>query len=245
MTPIEESVRQAKQQVCAERVAMKERPILFSGEMVRAILDGRKTQTRRVIRLPKHLEHHHIDKWAWPGTLGWQPMEKKSDPIKCPYGQPGDRLWVRETWRIADMLVDGYERDAPYWLQFHADAAVYGIEGSEGNEKIRPAEYQGVGENGLSVDSKFGKWRPSIHMPRWASRVTLEIVDVRVERLQNISEKDVHSEGILERGTIERLGPEMRVYYSGFADYWDFENAKRGFPWDSNPWVWVVEFKKL
>lgn len=199
---------------------MKERPILFSGEMVRAILDGRKTQTRRVMKCPVSC-HSKI--------LG-QPMEHepmvshKGDWHKpnewSPYGIPGDRLWVRETWQALNV-----HRDIPM-KQVTPQPPICCL-AFKATEQDRKKER-------LPVYS--GKWRPSIFMPRWASRILLEITNVRVERVQEINEADALAEGVGFWGcdTIEV-----------FQNLWDSINAKRGYSWESNPWVWVIEFKRV
>ncbi len=193
---------------------MGEKPILFSGEMVRAILDGRKTQTRRIVK----------------GT-------------KCPYGKTNDRLWVRETHAIESNLrvlpanqypppfSDGrptsWRHDAEigdYWLQCHYRAT-----------DPRPelaCEHEACGN-----DPCRRVWRPSIHMPRWASRIQLEITGLRMELLQDISDEDAKSEGIETPERPDDLG----AYSIGFAVLWNQINGKKH-PWASNPWVWVVEF---
>ena len=166
----------------------KEHPILFSGEMVRAILNGRKTQTRRVVTQAKMQD-------ATEDVIGllWRAGE-----IRCPYGTRGDSLWVRETFAIWGQFQDG-----PAYC-YRADGDKAGI-----------------------------MWKPSIHMPRKASRIMLSVERIRVERLQNITEDDAAAEGI-ERNS----GP----YILDFARLWDQINAKRGHTWSSDPWVWVVEF---
>jgi hypothetical protein len=164
---------------------MNERPILFSGEMVRAILEGRKTQTRRVIKPQLRINY------------------------KCPYGQPGDRLWVRETWQC---------------FKPNTEEII-----NPNTVNIRALAYRATNE-------WRGKWRPSIHMPRWASRITLEITAVRVERLQDIGEVDAMREG---DPTCEN------THIDWFRALWDSINAKRGYSWESNPWVWVVEFQRI
>lgn len=189
----------------ARRCDVKERPILFSGPMVRAILEGRKTQTRRV-------------KKPQPIDLG---VIHIVGQIKCPYGQPGDRLWVRETF-------------CPDWC----DEVIYRADDPTGRA-ARDAGY-----------SHEPKWKPSIFMPRWASRIDLEVVGIRAERLQEISEDDALAEGC-EPGGGACSGPMDPVEYDGytasdeFAALWDSINAKRGHSWESNPWVWVVEFKRV
>jgi hypothetical protein len=178
---------------------MTERPILFSGPMVRALLADRKTQTRRVLK---------------PQTSGHLGMVNT-----CPYGQPGDRLWVREGHYFTN--VRGCEREGQViYAADHPDAK-------------RPP--MGVGH----------PWRPPIHLPRWACRLVLEIVAVRVERLQDISASDCYAEGC-ERPKDVRVGSDVceRDNARGwYRDLWDRLNTKTA-PWASNPWVWVVEFRR-
>ena len=183
---------------------MKERPILFSAPMVRALLAGTKTQTRRIIK-PQHLAFFNQDAAAMLSDWNERPL---------PYGQPGDRLWVRETF--------GH---------------------FECNQHFKPGcnVYYRADGNCLELEP----WRPSIHMPRWASRITLEITSVRVERLQDISEADAQAEGApFELGELERLilGAKAK-YRSGFCRLWQSINGPGS--WDANPWVWVVEFQRV
>ena len=189
---------------------MKERPILFSGPMVRAILDGKKTMTRRVMKLP--ISHNDIESVS-DITGGWWCGFNSNDTsylLTCPYGQPGDRLWVRETWRST--RVD--KTPAP---------CIYRADGGK---------------------TPYGKpWIPSIHMPRWASRITLEITGVWVERVQEISEENAKAEGV----TPSIVGQDLDHlrYRAGFQSLWDSINAKRGYGWDANPWVWVLTFRRV
>jgi len=193
---------------------MKERPILFSGEMVRALLDGRKTQTRRVIKPQPRDVHAELARHAKPKELG------------CPHGQPGDLLWVRETWKPLHSENDILYRASHGEITRHLDQ-----------------------DKWFEIDWRKRKdgWRPSIHMPRWASRITLRVKDVRVERVQEISPEDAMAEGIRH---IARWGPRGELIQAmldapeTFASLWNSINAKRGFGWDANPWVWVVEFEK-
>lgn len=207
---------------------MTERPILFNGEMVRAILDGRKTQTRRVVK-PQPSVHEMS-----PG-----PDSGPEDIISyCPYGAPGNQLWVRETWCNADILHLGYNLDDPTTIGYRADESAYLFEGlplmgSKLNTKDWNWEHESV------------KWKPSIHMPRWASRINLLIKDVRVERVQDISSHDISAEGI----SCDRE-PDCEPYnfcanrIESFIYLWDSINGKRpGCAWADNPWVWVVEFE--
>jgi hypothetical protein len=202
---------------------MKERPILMSDTMVRAILDGRKTQTRRVVKPQpdRAMVAPHCENGWWMWRV-WTPEHAKHGypstrygDVRCPYGVPGDRLWVRETWAPHP----SGERTAFY-------AATLG----------------GLYVGGFPEWD--GPWKPSIHMPRWASRITLEVVNVRVERLQDISEADAQAEGCdpAIAGHCED-GP-LRTYRTGFVRLWDNINAERA-TWASNPWVWVVEFKRI
>lgn len=204
---------------------MKERPILFSGEMVRAILRDvdPKGQTRRVVKgvalemLGNGFTPEYV---ADPGNSAW-----------CPYGKPGDRLWVRETFARC-----ACEQCRAIWPA----ETPHGILGYR-------ATYGGP---------SMMIFKPSIFMPRWASRITLEITKVRVERLQDISEEDAIAEGI-ERIHGAAEGDNRFSYFSDgfhrnfptgketFAHLWDSINSKRGFGWDKNPWLWVIEFKKL
>ncbi len=189
---------------------MKERPIIFSGEMVRAILERRKTQTRRVIKPQPLSEISYRDYCAV--------VDGKK--IFCPYGQPGDRLWVKETLHRFDIDLHSTMIGATY------DADLTAVIGQ--------------GPQGSWCGRALGwPWKhdtlPSIHMPRWASRITLEITGVKVERLQDITVGDAINEGFGRYG----------FPIDGFEMIWDRLNAKRGYVWDVNPWVWVIEFKKI
>lgn len=194
----------------------RERPILFNGEMVRAILDGRKTQTRRVMK-PQPGNDNRI---PWPGRKNIV-INIRDDrvPQLCPYGQPGDRLWVRETFRLFDS---------------HQECSCY--------DSCVCSKYNG--KPVYRADSYWdeSKWKPSIHMPRWASRITLEVTGVRVERLQDISEVDAHNEGI----TLDMLPynpADQHPCRTWFRGLWEQINGPGS--WDANPWVWVVEFRRM
>lgn len=188
---------------------IKEHPILFSAPMVRAILAGAKTQTRRVVHR-RHLAQINLTRG--PIRANW------SKPM--PYGQPGDRLWVRETWsREFEGGVCYRADDAPGEVAEFVDAQGNPIKGS--------------------------RWKPSIHMPRWASRITLEITGVRVERLQDISEADAQAEGCaLECMTPTGDDSGSAIWGpGGYIALWESLNGPGS--WEANPWVWVIEFKRV
>jgi hypothetical protein len=215
---------------------MAEKPILFSGDMVRAIMDGRKTQTRRVSGLDRF--NKQPGRWRLEGNMmafdgGFDYVELP----KSPYGRPGDCLWVRETWAT----VNSYDTLPPSKIP-------------HGGKSWPVVWYDAdPGAAGLSNTKSphLGKKRPSIFMPRWASRLTLRVTDVRVERLQDITEEDARAEGSGysvedSRGNVwdaRSIGREGS-YITGFKCLWDSINAKRGYAWDSNRYVWVVEFER-
>ncbi|EBV3773780.1 hypothetical protein E1563_18540 [Salmonella enterica subsp. enterica serovar Richmond] len=210
---------------------MKERGMIFNAEMVNAILSGRKTQTRRPIkwkqtRFTEIAERDDGSLWPWA-----EDCERGGDIwFACPYGEIGDRIWVRETWQVIHDHIDEsshveYRTYAPsipkekdrYWHTVYAEH--FGDESRE--------------------DRGF-PWRPAIHMPRWASRILLEITDVRVEKLRDLSEEDAKSEGITPSAGGVLPGWEYRI---NFRDLWmDIYGTDN---WEANPWVWVIEFKRI
>lgn len=206
---------------------MKKRPILFSAPMVRAILDGSKTQTRRV---------------AKGEVLQWLEREKFSPAFVadagnhlCPYGQPGDRLWVREGHYLHGIWSVRKADDGKRRWTFHPNHDM-GAQFTEPNGFIK-------GRN-----TTVAGWyrRPSIHMPRWACRITLEITGVRVERLQDISEVDAQAEGTpadLLPMDVSRMPYLSSIEAGRYAALWESINGPGS--WDANPWVWVVEFKRV
>ena len=203
---------------------MKDRPILFSAPMVRALLDGSKTQTRRLVKPqpPAHLNKlRHIGNGDWQFVEDTCQLADTVSTVRCPYGQPGDRLWVRETW----------------WRDEEDNSIIYRV---DANSDI---VYVNKHETGLA---KYN-WRPSIFMPRAASRITLEITAVRVERLQDISGADAQAEGIVPDGDGGWHLADTRHYMgdpiSSYASLWEYINGADS--WDLNPWVWVIEFKKV
>ncbi|MDW3712899.1 hypothetical protein [Pseudomonas sp. 2023EL-01195] len=206
----------------------KDRPIIFSGPMVRAILEGRKTVTRRVIKPQPYIDTS--GNFCWNGSNYGQnengprsaalasPIPcSKTKRVACPYGKPGDRLWVRETHFINDFRGANVPEDdrAEAEIVYRADP----LPCWEGEESEIP-------------------WRPSIHMPRWASRILLEITAVRVERVQDISDEQALAEGVDQTNTSIPGYARQR-----FQDLWESINGTGS--WDANPWVWVVEFKRI
>ncbi|EPW2082229.1 hypothetical protein [Klebsiella pneumoniae] len=237
---------------------MKERGMIFNGEMVRAILDGRKTQTRRPVKFPVH------DKNLGCELAGNELAGELSagNYLNSAFGKPGDRIWVREAYRLPASLDDvsptgvgemavatGYRKPwAPTFYEFTGTFSD-GWKGFETPPKVSDA----------------GKLRPSIHMPRWASRILLEITDVRVERLNAISEEDAQREGVhtevWDQTVVARnyaVSDEFfqfwsddmphyvemnQLYRSSFRSLWvSIYGAEN---WQANPWVWVIEFKRV
>lgn len=213
----------------------KERPIIFSGSMVRAILDGRKTQTRRVI---KNIVE---GSGGWPSFSKGRHHGNMVKPKYCPYGLPGDRLWVRETYAI-HQTVDHIRRpDGRAFSEVSDGCAAYRADGHDTVEDLR-SHIKVMGDMSLeAIEIQGDRWRPSIHMPRWASRITLEVTDVRVERVQEI---ETSPEDMLAEGVTAVTEAAVHLAFE-FRKLWDSINAKRGFGWDVNPWVWVVSFKVL
>lgn len=217
---------------------MNEKPILFSGEMVRAILCGLKTQTRRIVAPQpdisilkpayQNLEFEFrrmpvLGPTHTPAEWGFVPRHDKQNAVpifgyKCPYGTTGDLLWVRETFALSpgfDSLPPSQSGDESIWWK--------------ASTPILPTGYAAC----------HGKWRPSIHMPRWASRLTLHVKNIHIERLQEITDEDALKEGV------DRTNTSIPGYAkTRFQRLWDSINKNRGYGWDANPWVWVIEFKR-
>ncbi len=230
---------------------MKERPILFSGSMVRALLAGTKTQTRRTSKLD--LINENPQRWndvrCFDGD--WSFRQTKPDNgrviaeevISCPYGQPGDRLWVRETWGLTAQCDD---INGPGDVIAYRAGGEFVYEDTIGGRRLRHTKSGAIMQPNHFCPPPQ-KWVPSIHMYRWASRITLEITDVRVERLNKISAADAQAEGIagvaLEDIPEGRAGRVLLDPVAGYQSLWNEINGASS--WDLNPWVWVVGFKRV
>lgn len=210
----------------------------MNSEMVRAVLDGRKTQTRRLIKTqPKFLD----GSWGWHNRKIFKKniyVDCPSDTMNlfCPYGKGGDRLWVRETFQIVDF------ETGSVWYRANGDDKFWQKRFAEANEE-------------RILKCKKPTWVPSIHMPRWASRLTLEITNIRVERLNDISEEDAKAEGVQKMdsehyksfpwlGAMHPIKGYPKVFpnaVSAFKSIWEEIYGS----WEANPWVWVIEFKKM
>jgi len=200
----------------------KETGIIMTGDHPSKILRGEKTMTRRTRGLNEI--NKHPDLWEWFGydnsgrysfrspRFNWHEILN----IRCPYGRVGDRLWVKETFKV--------HQRSPDVVWYRADFQPFGRLSQE--------------------QAKSQWWRPARFMPRWASRITLEITGIRVERLQEITSEDCKLEGIPphQMGNVIQEGYPVQ---KAFANLWDSINAKRGYSWEKNPWVWVIEFKLL
>ncbi|MDR1661247.1 MAG: hypothetical protein LBR95_02295 [Azoarcus sp.] len=226
---------------------MKARPILFSAPMVRAILNSKKSMTRRAVKLD-------ISGIVARGGKQWR-IDDPNAVRACPYGNVSDQLWVRETWRVGawsdgkiavDYRADNHSRrewlnvrDKNQWRRLIEQSAQDAIGRHNGDRFVWDP-----GESPC-------RWRPSIHMPRWASRITLEITDIRIERLQDIIEDDAIAEGVGQIVLeillgIQQCGECAAIDFDPVNEYrklWESINGENS--WDKNPWVWVVEFRRI
>ncbi len=259
---------------------MKETPIPFTGPMVRAILEGRKTMTRRVLKKqPYRSPHDNCWEWnGWGGADDGPIMAGRFGQFlieQCPYGQPGDRLWVRETW--VELMHTSPGSDMPELCEgdklMEPATSYVGADGEtrwtysgrviayRATSKVEFCDGDGfIGEMANKED--MPRWKPSIFMPRWASRIMLEITSILVERVQDITEEDAKAECSNREAAYD--DPDLkyestcgedrgagagyfcpRSYVDGFRNLWDSINSKRGFGWDANPYVWVVGFRRV
>ncbi|EMF9966161.1 hypothetical protein [Pseudomonas aeruginosa] len=207
----------------------RERPILFNDQMVRAILEGRKTVTRRVVKPQPDFLGSMVD----PNTPFKTLDAGLHARITCPYGEPGDRLWVREAWQGPLISDEEQAANQSWWKDMtkfqNPGHCAYRASGDD-NEYVDPDGYFHC------------KWKPSIHMPRWASRILLELTAVRVERLQDISEEQARAEGYPAERECETGGSGLDAWL-WFRSLWGEINGPEAFT--ANPWVWVIEFKRV
>lgn len=236
---------------------MKERGMIFNGEMVRAILNGCKTQTRRIVKgadgavkFCKEWDINGEEIFVVLGEKDHTGMNPVLGAIPCPFGAVGERIWVRETWGVVSHELDKDGRiqpwtpdrpatvihEMPFGNGYYSGHAIYAADGD-----FTWGDDDGY-EDGRSC------WKPSIHMPRWASRILLEITDVRVERLNAISQEDAQAEGMELTGwrptySDPDSGGEVWTPYDNFARLWESIYGEGS--WKANPWVWVVEFKLI
>lgn len=223
---------------------MREIPVLYNGAMVRAILDDRKTQTRRIVK---------PQPWRHPDTgVLWIGEDTKVEDLLadragiCKY-LPGDRLWVRETW----MPYDTSTEDDAVWVLYKAsnDQRPDGIAPEKFGSGVRrsaPVQVVEWARDAIEMEEVVGgRWRPSIHMPRWAARLFLDVQDVRIERLQDISEEDARAEGVdrNEGKWVDEDGRTRSSYRLAFQQLWISVYGAES--WAANPWVWVTEFRKV
>jgi hypothetical protein len=199
--------------------------------MVRAILEGRKTQTRRVVKHPLALAAKRVHSYSNQADFCFILSDETGGIIQCPYGRPGDRLWVRETFRAEELATDTPPETAGTdGVRFAADDAFVVIENTQdASDKWCEAYANGKWK---------AQWRPSIFLPRWASRITLDVIKVRVERLNEITHADAIAEG---------CNPHPNCKHQSCCDdymrLWESINGAGS--WSENPWVWVIEFKRI
>ncbi|HDV0468282.1 TPA: hypothetical protein RHH61_004581 [Klebsiella pneumoniae] len=219
---------------------MKERGMIFNGEMVRAILDGQKTQTRRIVKgtdgavkFCKEWDINGEEIFVVLGEKDHTGMNPVLGALSCPFGAVGDRIWVREAFRVHSLATD---------------VATLAYKASERNSWTEQTHRVPVAVCNKPATPE--KWTPSLHMPRWASRILLEITDVRVERLNAISEEDARAEGIIDGGCLNCGEPEPCGCANpepdatdAFAYLWQSIYGQES--WNADPWVWVIEFKRV
>lgn len=212
------------------------RPILMSAPMVRALIEGTKTQTRRIVKPQPpagYVRHclYHAPVYGWTNVL--DDFTDNWFKVRCPYGQPGDLLWVRERWTFVNVQRRGDQSELV--VAYNADGA---------DLPNRPAIFVHDPDSRW-YDAALGwfdrRKRPSIHMPRWASRLTLRITDVRVEQLQDISDEDAKAEGVRRHDWQYENGEGPETYRDAYACLWDHINGEGS--WDQNPWCWCIQFE--
>lgn len=253
----------------------RERPILFSGPMIRAILDGRKTQTRRLVKPQPEPTIDGFFRWPLPSQgvaafYSWSGRSPRFSPEWCPYGLPGDVLWVRETFVVETN--QGFDSESVYRPPFKDGRPIRRCGNEDYGTWWEQCHYRATDpEPELTYEDEDGPaahWKSSIHMPRWAARIFLRIKSVRVERVQDISEADARAEGVTPNWCGDLTGwhpdkhgfllpgdenatddtDEDAYFYTGrdaFEALWDSINGDRdGCSWSANPWCWCIEFER-
>lgn len=240
---------------------MKERGMIFNGEMVRAILDGRKTQTRRIMKVQPDTPEFGLRRiiessianeigmyfWSQKDARG---IKARSKQFSCPFGDVGDRIWVRETWGVVSHELDEDGRIQP-WRPDRPATAIHEMPFGNGyytGHAIYAADGDFTWGDDDGYEDGRSCWKPSIHMPRAACRMLLEITGVRVERLNSISQEDAQAEGMELTGwrptySDPDSGGEVWTPYDNFAQLWESIYGEES--WKANPWVWVIEFKRI
>jgi len=214
---------------------MKSRPILFSAPMIRALVAGTKTQTRRIVKRPPALRADDpmciewVENWKQYAAKVLRGDNHALAPCNDTYGQPGDRLWVRETWQAWDKTSHEYDEYEPWSRERRGNLTFSQYHAERGMPDA--IEYE-------ADSASTGPWNPSIHMPRWASRITLGITGIRCERLNEISEEDAKDEGV-----VGFKGNPHPTAVDAYCNLWESINGPGS--WDANPWVWVISFKQV
>ncbi|WP_318358015.1 hypothetical protein [Enterobacter sp.] len=219
---------------------MTERGMIFNSEMVRALLNGTKTQTRRIIKLSHERGMQNPVVRGKNGEISF--IGCRLAAMLCPFGQPGDHIWVRETW--ADVNLEGIPAVA-----YRADDDVYSLmddksfldeDGAFNYEDPRVAKYSFAAWYSDLISGTEGRWTPSIYMPRWASRITLEITDVRVEQLKHVPRDEIIAEGYPAERAADGGDYDPFLWY---RDLWESIYGEGS--WQANPWVWVIDFRRI
>ena len=225
-----------------------EHPILFMGRLVLKILANEKTETRRLSGLqsfnaaPDKYGQPHVSEdprvWRMRGVYANGEHDGSAFHVRCPYGMPGDTLYVREAWAPGDQWTVGYELKPPRCIRYRADNSARTFEFEDDGDRVPQSE--------VDQWSDVDRWKPSIHMPKWASRIRLKVKEIRLERLQQITTAAIRAEGVVNyEGCESNQEAESWDPTAHFAELWDSANRESGLIWNRNPWVWVVEFEKV
>jgi hypothetical protein len=238
---------------------VRQRAIIFSAPMVLALLNGTKTQTRRLVKKPPTLSHHYLQPMFGKGTDGqeigepglWREVgpdypDDERDDRRCPYGTVGDLLWVKETWCPADKWADDTERDDPTCIRYRADGKA--LRFNYVHQGAAPTKIHGTEQW-----TDPAKWNSPLFLPRWASRITLEVKSIRAERLHDITEEDANAEGVRpgQRWADSTYPPRSaehrykvsETHREAYARAWNTIHGNDA--WRANPWIWAIEFTRV